>query len=270
VLHSRPVNAPDHDIEMVQEATRRLVDAAAGLDDDEMSAPCALPGWSRAELLTHVARNADSMRGLAEAALAGEIGVQYPGGVEQRRAGIAAGRFQPAAVVLNDLRTATDALYNAWRQLPPSAWDAMGRMAGGERTLRETVIVRWREVEVHHLDLDIGYTPMDWPVAFVDRALDEVVHTLPARAAHDRPPIDARYRIAASDHGRAWVVIMHGDRVAVADDSGAIDGPVDAEISGWGCDLLTWLLGRDTENETVAVSGNDSSALRLSTWFPYS
>jgi hypothetical protein len=43
---------------------------------------------------------------------------------------------------------------------------------------------RWREVEVHLVDLDIGFDPPDWSQQFVDRALPRLIEGLPARADH--------------------------------------------------------------------------------------
>jgi maleylpyruvate isomerase len=268
VVHWLPVSTPAADIEMVRRSSARVVRAAEALDDDDVAADCALPGWSRAELLTHLARNADGFRRIADGARAGEVADMYPGGAEERAADIAAGRGRPARAVLSDLRGAAAALDDAWRRLPDDRWSALGRTPTSERTVAETVGVRLRELEVHHVDLDVGYEPTDWPIAFVTRDLDDALRTLPDRAAPGRPELDAKYRVHAIDHGRSWIVVLHGRRVAVDDDHGATQ--VDATVSGWGCDLLAWLYGRNTGSDTVTASGHDVSALRLSTWFPYS
>ena len=34
---------------------------------------------------------------------------------------------------------------------------------------------RWREVELHHVDLGLGYEPADWPPAFVERVLPDAL-----------------------------------------------------------------------------------------------
>lgn len=39
-----------------------------------------------------------------------------------------------------------------------------------------------RDVFVHHVDLDSGYEPSDWPTAFVSRELPKRLHDLPDRA----------------------------------------------------------------------------------------
>jgi maleylpyruvate isomerase len=95
---------PLTDIEAVRQATRRILNAIGDLTDEQAAAKSLLPGWTRAEVLTHLARNADGGRGIAEAAARGEIGMQYPGGAEQRAAGIAAGRGVRAAALVTDLR----------------------------------------------------------------------------------------------------------------------------------------------------------------------
>jgi maleylpyruvate isomerase len=258
--------------EMVRQASSRLLRAADTLGDDDLAAPSALPAWTRAELLTHVARNADGFRRMADGARNGAIPEMYPGGAAGRAADIAAGRGRPAGEVLPDLRRSIDALYDTWQRLPADRWDAVGRTIAGERTIAATVTVRLREVEIHHVDLDVGYAPADWPIAFVARELDEAIRTLPNRAVPGRPQLDARYRIEAVDHGRSWMVVLHGARVVVHEDvePSGTQGDADAVVSGWGCDLLAWLYGRDAGTRTLVASGHDVSSLRLSTWFPYS
>ena len=161
------MRAPVADIEAVRQGTRKVLRTVADLTDEQAAAQSRLPGWTRAEVLTHLARNADGGRGLAEAAARGEVGMQYPGGAEQRAAEIAAGRGARAAALLADLRRSCDALMEAWHHVPDDAWDCPGRSLTGQRTQREWVWSRWREVEVHHVDLGLGYSPSEWPVAFV-------------------------------------------------------------------------------------------------------
>src|SRR5476649_1283045 len=100
---------PLTDIEAVRQGTRRMLNAIGDLTDEQAAAQSRLPGWTRAEVLTHLARNADAGVGLAQSAARGETGSQYPGGMEQRLAGIAAGRGAHAASLLADLRRSCDA-----------------------------------------------------------------------------------------------------------------------------------------------------------------
>ncbi len=261
------MGAPAADIEAVRQGTRRILRAVGDLTDEQAAARSRLPGWSRAEVLTHLARNADAGRGLAQAAARGEVGVQYPGGSEQRAAGIAAGRGVGAAALLADLRRACDGLMEAWMQLPDDAWGRVGRSLTGHRTQRGWVWSRWREVEVHHVDLGLGYAPAEWPVPFVTRGLDEVLAELPARFEGGRLAADASFRIEATDHDRAWVVRVRGAGVTVERDHHG-SASVDATVSGWGCDVLAWLYGRDPGGASLVASG-DPAALRLPEWFPF-
>lgn len=261
------MRAPVAHIEAVRQGTRKVLRTVADLTDEQATAQSRLPGWTRAEVLTHLARNADGGRGLAESAARGEVGKQYPGGVDQRVAEIAAGRGARAAVLLADLRRSCDALTEAWRQVPDDSWDCPGRSLTGQRSQRDWVWTRWREVEVHHVDLGLGYSPSEWPVAFASRGLDDAFADLPNRAKRNRMPVDSDLRIEATDHDRAWVVRLHDPVVTVERDDAA-GAAVDGVVSGWGCDVLAWLYGRDPNGAGLTASG-DLSGLRLPEWFPF-
>jgi maleylpyruvate isomerase len=201
---------------------------------------------------------------MVEAAAHGEVAAMYPGGAHQRADAIAAGRDERVAVLVTDVRRASDRLAEVWSTLPADGWDRIGR-ASVERRMCELPWVRWREVEVHHLDLGLEYDTTDWPVQFVTRALDELLGSLAQRGVPHRPSVDGRYRIALTDHDRAWVVALEGDKVQVIEDEiTAVDG----EVRGWGCDIVAWLYGRDPGNGGVVASG-DLAVLRLPVWFPF-
>jgi maleylpyruvate isomerase len=262
------VGAPVADIEAVRQGTRRILRATGDLTDEQAAARSRLPGWSRAEVLTHLARNADGGRGLAHSAANGEVGVQYPGGAEQRSAGIAAGRGTSAATLLADLRKSCDGLMEAWLQLPDDAWERVGLSLTGERTMRGWVWSRWREVEVHHVDLGLGYAPSEWPIAFVTRGLDEAFDELPERALPGAAPANARVRVEATDHDRTWLVGTDGRGRAGVERDPNDDAATDATVTGWGCDVLAWLYGRDPGGAGLTASG-DAAALDLPSWFPF-
>jgi len=61
----------------ISEATQRLLGDTIRLDDDQWAAPSLLPGWSRAHVATHLARDADALRGVMTAAFAGETRALY-------------------------------------------------------------------------------------------------------------------------------------------------------------------------------------------------
>jgi maleylpyruvate isomerase len=261
------VGAPVADIEAVRQGTRRILLTVGELTDEQAAARSRLPGWTRAEVLTHLARNADGGRGLALASARGEVGSQYPGGAQQRRAGIAAGRGVGAAPLLADLRRSCDALMEAWMQMPDDAWDRIGLSLTGQRTQCEWVWSRWREVEVHHVDLGLGYAPSEWPVGFVTRGLADALRELPSRSTRSLPS-NATVRLEATDHDHAWIVSIDDAGVARVEPDPDRVAPVDGTVSGWGCDLLAWLYGRDQHGGAVSTSG-DVGVLRLPEWFPY-
>jgi maleylpyruvate isomerase len=254
------------DVEALRAATRRLLRTVDGLADEQARAPSRLPDWNRAEVLTHIARNADGTREMVEAATRGEVAAQYPGGVEQRRADIVAGRDVRAADVLHDVRRSSDRLMDAYAELPPDAWDRIGKAISGDRTMRAALWSRVREVEIHHVDLGMGYEPTDWPVKFVSDALDEIFSTFDRRSSPTRPLLDVDYRVVSTDHDHSWLIELRGSRVNVTDDA---DGKqVDGEGRGWGCDVAAWLYGRDPRGGGIVASG-DLTVLRLPQWFPF-
>ena len=67
---------------------RRTCSSASTLD---ASAPSLLPGWTVGHVLTHLARNADSMVRVLDAAERGEVVERYPGGMPTRNADIDGG-----------------------------------------------------------------------------------------------------------------------------------------------------------------------------------
>ncbi|HEY1280558.1 MAG TPA: maleylpyruvate isomerase N-terminal domain-containing protein, partial [Acidimicrobiales bacterium] len=139
------------------------------VDDKAARGPSLLPGWSRGHVLTHLARNADGNTGIFLAAQHGEVGFQYPGGREQRSNDIEAGSGRSAAELAIDVESSIGRLEAAWDATPDDLWDT-GRganPAGGEASLTEWVFSRWRETEVHHADLGLGYSWARWPSSYV-------------------------------------------------------------------------------------------------------
>jgi maleylpyruvate isomerase len=148
-------------------AQAALLTDIAELSDDVARRPSLLPGWSVGHLLTHIARNADSMTWRLEGAALGELRDQYPGGLEQRSSDIENGAGRPAAELVADVRRSADALERIMTELPLAAWDAPSRTSRGVvEDSRDATLSRWREVVVHHGDLGLG--PVPFPPALVD------------------------------------------------------------------------------------------------------
>jgi maleylpyruvate isomerase len=86
-----------------------------------------------------------------------------------------------ARLILGDARAATDRIEDVWRRMPPDAWSRPAAARAGVRPAWMSVWARWRESEIHHVDLDVGFTHRHWPVEFVGLLLPWVLPTLPAR-----------------------------------------------------------------------------------------
>jgi maleylpyruvate isomerase len=169
------------------DSAARFLDTAQALTDDGLHEASALPGWTRAHVLTHVAQASDSRTRLLRAAQAGRIGQQYPS--EQARAeAIDAGARRPAAVIRADVHRAIAECLTAIGQHPSELWDAPAIWLGpGRRPVRGVVPSLRRELEYHHVDLAAGYRPADWPDDFV--AIDLPLVTALMDKRPDTPPM---------------------------------------------------------------------------------
>ena len=162
-------------------AAQAALDAAlAGLDDATARRPSLLPDWTVGHVLTHIARNADSVVWRLEGAAKGELRDQYPGGLEQRRWDIEAGAGRAAAVLAADVHQTSAAVEQAMAGLPDAAWDAPSRTSRGVvESSRDALLSRWREVVVHHGDL--GLDPVGLPPELVDAWLPRELPRLAER-----------------------------------------------------------------------------------------
>ncbi len=154
-------------VEGCGEAQGVLLRDIADLSDEAARRPSRLPGWSVGHVLTHIARNADSLVWRLEGAARGELRDQYPGGLGQRADDIEAGAGRPAAELVRDVRQTADDVERVMAELSPAGWDAPSRTSRGVvEDSRDAVLSRWREVVVHHGDLGLGPVPL--PPALVE------------------------------------------------------------------------------------------------------
>ncbi|MEH0934962.1 maleylpyruvate isomerase family mycothiol-dependent enzyme [Micromonospora psammae] len=208
----------------VDDATARLLRAATDLDAADIAAPSLLPGWTRGHVLAHLARNADGFVNLLTAARTGERIPMYAS-TAARTADIEAGAARPPAAHLDDLRRSAERFAEAVAAMPVEAWTATVEARLGPWKAAMLVWGRLREIEVHHVDLDVGYRCADWPEAFSHHLLHEVTNGLATRA--DVPAMVLRF-----DGSRHEVVL--GDR----ENAPLVTGPV--------TELAAWLIGRSS------------------------
>ncbi|HEX6500614.1 MAG TPA: maleylpyruvate isomerase family mycothiol-dependent enzyme [Micromonosporaceae bacterium] len=158
----------------VDHATERLLGTVDGLTDADMRRPSLCRGWTRGHVLTHLARNADGLTNLLTWARTGVVTPQYESW-DRRNADIEDGAGRDAAALADDLRAAARRFAVAVETMPPEAWSVELPLHSGPQRAARIVWRRLREVEVHHVDLDAGYGPTEWPDAFSHRLLHEVV-----------------------------------------------------------------------------------------------
>src|SRR3954454_13249421 len=163
----------------IARAQATLLTRVASLTDEQARQPCLLPGWSVGHLLTHIARNGDSLVRRFAGALRDEVVDQYEGGAEGREADIQAGADRSAAELVDDVRQSSVAVDEICARMPPEAWSRATRSVTGTiAPASHVALSRWREVEVHHVDLGLGYTPADWPPDLIEACLPGVLDSL--------------------------------------------------------------------------------------------
>jgi len=179
-------------------AHQRLLDTAGRIDDDLARRPSRLPGWTVGHVLTHLARNADGHARRLEGALRGAGVPRYPGGLAERDEAIAAGAGRPARELVEDVAASARRLEEVWQRSEQAGWPHAALLADDKWPTTGSPVRRLREVEVHHVDLGLGYEPADWSDEYVQWELPHVLERLP-RLFTD--PADAR-RVLAWITGR--------------------------------------------------------------------
>ena len=214
----------------VDDATARLLRTAEDLDPGAVGEPSLLPGWTVGHVLTHVARNADAYTNLLTWARTGVETPAYATPTTRMR-DIEAGAGRPLREQIADIRAAHDRFADAGAAMPAEAWTFHLPSTG--QSAAAVPWARLREVEVHHVDLDAGYTPADWSDAFALRVLREIV----AGYATDGPSLVLR------PHG-----VEHPLTVGDAENAPVVSGPARS--------IAAWLAGRaDGSHLTVSPDG---------------
>jgi maleylpyruvate isomerase len=205
----------------VELSTDLFLASVDALREGQVREPTLLPDWTRGRLLTHMSRTAESLCRLLDWARTGVEPQQEPSAdARARDSEVGAGRSVHALAV--DLRATATLFDDAARALPDPAWSVEVMAPTGEQcTPHRIVFIRLRELEVHHVDLDVGYGWVDIPADVATRIVDDILGRLATRD-------DAgRFRIAAIDV-ELEREIGHG-------------GPL---VTGEQAALLAWLSGR--------------------------
>jgi maleylpyruvate isomerase len=156
----------DRDVAGCAAAHQTLLASLEALTDQQARQPSLLPRWSVGHVLTHLARNADSLTGMIEAAEQGRQVSQYPS-VQARADDIEAGSDRTAVELVSDLRTSIWRLEGAWASMSSIGWAGHGLNSTGRVPITDLPFRRWGETVIHHSDLGLGYLPTQWPEQFV-------------------------------------------------------------------------------------------------------
>ena len=202
--------------------TGLLLQTAGSLDDESIRADSLCQGWTRAHVLSHLARNADGLRNLASWALSGTPVAMYDS-PQAREADIQAGSARSAQEILHDLTESAARFASAAARLtgPPERVEVemrTGRVVLGG----QLPTLRLLEVVFHHADLAAGYTFADADPGFLRRAIGNAV----ARMSSSSPPLNILLR---GDNAETWTL---GDGAR--------------EVTGTNVALLSWLARGDT------------------------
>ncbi|MFG3268568.1 MULTISPECIES: maleylpyruvate isomerase family mycothiol-dependent enzyme [Streptomyces] len=204
-----------HDLESVRDATERLLTAATKLDNASVTQSSRLPGWSRGHVLAHLARNADALVNVLQ-------GRPMYADAVARDADIERDAPRPLDVQLRDLRDSAARFQEAGAA--PADWSRTVELRNGVTdTAARVPFRRWIEVELHHVDLGIGYELEDLPQEFAVREID----FLAERFGGHTDVAAARL----TDGTRVWRTGREADSPEVT-------------VTGSGADLLGWLAGR--------------------------
>lgn len=172
---------PERASQLCREAQQRLMLRVSQLRDEDVRVPSQLPGWTVGHVLTHLARNADAHARRLTASLAGADVPKYENGPEQRSSEIDAGAARSADEMVADLRTSMGHLEEVLSQCSSAGWPNGHLRGGGDYGVAGCPAHRLREVEMHHVDLGLGYGPVDWSDEYVDWDLPVLLATVPER-----------------------------------------------------------------------------------------
>ncbi|MGV9561679.1 maleylpyruvate isomerase family mycothiol-dependent enzyme [Streptomyces sp. NPDC003480] len=215
-----------HDLASVRDATERLLTAVAKLDNAAVAEPSRLPGWSRGHVLAHLSRNADALVNVLE-------GRPMYVSAEARDADIERDAPRPLVPQLADLRTSADRFQRAGDA--PADWSRTVELRNGVTdTAARVPFRRWGEVELHHVDLGIGYELEDLPAEFIEREIVFLTERFTGLAEVPSTRV--------TDGTRAWSTGREAAEPEIT-----VQGPAPA--------LLGWLAGRQDGSVLRAEGG---------------
>ena len=222
---------------LIAAETDRLVATAASFRNDAVLAPSLCEGWSRGHVLAHVARNADGLVRVCDVALTGVADTMYDDAAA-RDADIERGARRSAHDHAVDLRDTAARLAERLESVRPEHHQVRVERTPGGFPIPVGLVpfMRLREVVVHHVDLDAGYTFASAPAEVVSLLLRDAVN----RLAHHEAAPPLRVRTTEGDEY---------DVAAGANWTGNAGDPT--LVTGAAPDVLLWLARGRTDGVDV-------------------
>jgi maleylpyruvate isomerase len=227
---------PDTQLTEARAATSFVSELLRELDDADFDGDSLLPGWTRRQVVAHLAENARAVGRLVSWAATGVETPMYESREVRDRDIDTTAQLDPAALraLFRDTAAQLDA---AWLALPESGWSVEIRAGQGRIVPAiETFWMRIRELWVHGVDLNAGAGFDAVPEPVLRRTLGDVVAFW--QTAGLRLDVDAPHSMSLGDDSAAQVV------------------------SGNLADLTGWATGRTT----VGISSAESPVPAAPRW----
>lgn len=198
------------------EATQRLLGSTMGISEEQWQSPSRLPGWTRAHVASHLARNADALTRLVKDLVEGRQAPLYPS-LSERDREIERGSERDGLALQIDLDTSAGRLHEAF--------DLLERVpVPTQVTLAPDVVVdavqlpvaRLAEVLLHHLDLDVGFSLADVSPDATRWLLAWVCFRLRHRGSTPAMRIESDSGLTDRIGGSGYATTVHGSDAALA------------------------------------------------------
>jgi len=143
------------------EATQSLLGDTIAITDEQWAEPSHLPGWTRAHVATHIARNADAFVRVMGQMRSGKPTSMYESAAQARQ-DIERGSERSALELQVDLDASAGRLHSHLKELMSMPPDRMVQLSPTRvERLDRLPLARLNEVVLHHIDLDVGFTYLD-------------------------------------------------------------------------------------------------------------
>lgn len=219
------------------EATQALLGDTIRISDQEWQQPSRLPGWTRAHVATHLARNADGLRRAVTGLLTHRSTHLYASPRDRRRDLELGSRRAPLELQI-DLDTSAGKLNEVFNQLTESGiTDEVELSPGFRMPAHHLVVARLNEVVLHRIDLDHGFAP-----ANIDADIARWLLEWNCLRIGERPDFPAMHLMSSSGFQTVIGAAPHPDHEPQI-------------VQGTDASLLGWLTGRASADALGGAEG---------------